>query len=123
MNGPMSVIMHVRWGSGVRLGTTSSERAIPRHSEIQTSVLSGFRVKYLYRYLYTIYHLALIASKGCRHSAEIISETPLPDRCFSFVTERSRRNQPPFSSRLSATAHIPIAYESSLSLLTQGSGL
>ena len=93
MNGPVSVIMYVRWGNGVRLGTTSSERAIPRHSEIQTSVLSVFRVKYLYHYLCTICRLARIASKGCRHSAEIIhsraknSETPplimIPSRCDS----------------------------------------
>ena len=109
MNGPVSVIMYVRWGSGVRLGTTSSERAIPRHSEIQTSVLSVFRVKYLYHYLCTICRLALIASKGCRHSAEIISETPLPDRCPPFSTKRSRRNQPDFSSRSRATADILIA--------------
>lgn len=120
MNGPVSVIMYVRWGSGVRLGTTSSERAIPRHSEIQTSVLSVFRVKYLYHYLCTICRLALIASKGCRHSAEIISETPSPDRCLLFSTKRSRRNQPDFSSRSRATADILIAYESSLSIRTQG---
>ena len=119
MNGPVSVIMYVRWGSGVSLGTTSSERAIPRHSEIQTSVLSVFRVKYLYHYLCTICRLALIASKGCRHSAEIISETPLPDRCPPFSTKRSRRNQPDFSSRSRATADILIAYESSLSIRTQ----
>ena len=118
-NGPVSVIMYVRWDSGVRLGTTSSERAIPRHSEIQTSVLSVFRVKYLYQYLCTICHLALIASKGCRHSAEIISETPSPDRCPPFSTKRSRRNQPDFSSRSRATADILIAYESSLSIRTQ----
>ena len=119
MNGPVSVIMYVRWGSGVSLGTTSSERAIPRHSEIQTSVLSVFRVKYLYHYLCTICRLALVASKGCRHSAEIISETPLPDRCPSFITKRSRRNQPDFSSRSRAMADILIAYESSLSIRTQ----
>ena len=123
MNGPVSVIVYVRWDSGIRLGTTSSERAIPRHSEIQTSVLSVFRVKYLYHYLCTICRLALIASKGCRHSAEIMSETPLPDRCPPFSTKRSRRNQPDFSSRSRATADILIAYESPLGWLFAPTGV